>query len=295
MKKMLVVTMCVLYLGGPALGDWDIGQPVKWSHLQLPDLSPTGMDVFNGNVNVVGAPPMKKVLADDFECDNPGLIRDIHIWGSWNDDVLPEDQDPAGGTFQDPGGLVVHLKIWSDIPANAAGGPGYSMPGQMLWEMDFFPGEFAVREVQSPPEDWFDPNNDLWIDDNHFRAFQYNFIIPKDKAFMQLGTKTDPKVYWLSLDVMPTPGPAQLTEPQFGWKTTHPQNNWNDDATFSDWEWDGAAGAWVPAGPWREMVYPLGHEFETQSVNLAFVLTPEPGTMVLLATGAVVLLRRRRT
>ncbi|MDP6634405.1 MAG: PEP-CTERM sorting domain-containing protein [Phycisphaerae bacterium] len=305
LQRVLAVSVCILFLGNAALGDWDVGDPLKWSHVQFPDLSPTGMDVKAGNVldpiPDPNRPIMKKVLADDFECTVPGLVRDIHIWGSWKHDILPENRDPAGSAFPDPGLVAFHLKIWSDI-AVGPGGPEYSMPGQILWEMDFMPGSFTFRPEDTQfREDWYDPNTNLWLDDNHLGAFQYNFDIPLADAFMQRGTADNPIVYWVSVDAMPMGYPTPLgEEPEFGWKTTHPQNHWNDDATYSDWIWDDAAGpagsggAWVPAGPWLEMRYPLGHEFENLSVDLSMAITPEPTTMVLLGMGAVGLLRRRR-
>lgn len=291
MKKTLALTICVLFLGSTALADWYPGQPVKWDHVQLPDLSPTGMDVMMGNY-----PPgasVVKVLADDFECTTPGLVRDIHIWGSWKDDNLP--LDAAGAEEVD--GMVFHMKIMSDIPA-PAGGQGYSMPGDVLWEGAFGPGQFMVKEEGFGPEDWYDPNAEEWLNDNHGRAFQYNFDIPEADAFMQQGTPNNPIVYWLAIDVMPFGNQAQ-EPPVFGWKTTHPQNNWNDDATFSDWVWDPGVGEMVMIKPWDDMVYPrdptgFPHEFVDQSINLAFVITPEPTTMVLLGMGAVALILRRR-
>jgi len=164
MKKTLVLAICILFLGSTALADWYPGQPVKWAHIQLPDLSPTGMDVMMGNYPP-GA-PVVKVLADDFECTTPGLVRDIHIWGSWKDDNLP--RDPTGAEEID--GMVFHMKIMSDIPV----GPNntFSMPGDVLWTGAFGPGQFTVREEGFGPEDWYDPNADEWLDDNHGRAFQ---------------------------------------------------------------------------------------------------------------------------
>jgi len=292
MKKILVAGICVLFVVSAALADWNPGDPVKWSHVQLPNISSTGMDVMNGNLpHIVGGPSEKKVLADDFECTTRGLITDIHIWGSWKGDVLPED---TSGLLQYPGAMVFHMKIWSDIPDPDDQGPEFSMPGEILWEYDVGPEAFSVREYGDPTaEDWFDPNIPEWLDDNHQRAFQYNFFIDRDHAFMQEGTADEPKVYWLSIDVMPRPGPNQVEEPVFGWKTTHRDNNWNDDATFADWVWDSQAGEWIP-GQWNEMVYPFGHEFETESINLAFVITPEPTTLVLLGMGSPALIRRRR-
>ena len=85
------------------------------------------------------------------------------------------------------------------------------------------------------------------------QAFQYNFEIDPGEAYMQTGTTANPKVYWLSVDAIPSgpqmiydggfenaTGPQSIngiyigeaTSTEFGWKTTHPDNHWNDDATY---------------------------------------------------------------
>jgi len=304
MKKTALLTIGVLLLGSVALGDWDpdsadpreaTNHKMHWP--QMPDLTPDGMDVKTGTVyGVLLEWPTIKVLADDFECTVEGKIRDIHIWGSWKHDEFPLVDDGGGGgdvlntPIPDPGAMTFHLKIWSDFPDTDDDGPEYSHPDQLLWEKDFFPGEFAVRQYgDEGDEDWFNPNTQEWLDDNHLLAFQYNFVIDENEAFMQEGTVDDPIVYWLSVDVMPFADP--IDELEFGWKTS--QDHWNDDAVYADWIWDEVGEEWLH-GPWREMRYPIGHDFETESIDLAFVITPEPTTMALLAMGSVALIRRRR-
>ena len=67
---------------------------------------------------------------------------------------------------------------------------------------------------------------------------------------------------------------------QIGWKTS--LDHWNDDAVFM-----GSDGLW--------------HEFRDPvtgvSLDMAFVITPEPGTLVLLAAAGIGLLlfARRRS
>ena len=57
---------------------------------------------------------------------------------------------------------------------------------------------------------------------------------------------------------------------------------WNDDAAYlvvSD-----------PGLGWRELRYPLGHEYELETLDLAFVITPEPATLGVLLLGGLALL-----
>src|SRR5690349_15089568 len=75
-----------------ALADWNPADPAdlvraKW--IQLPDLNPTGLDVLDTLQANGAAAPQWKILADDFLCTQSGPIRDIHIWGSWLNNVLP--------------------------------------------------------------------------------------------------------------------------------------------------------------------------------------------------------------
>ncbi|NQV35160.1 MAG: hypothetical protein HQ515_20870, partial [Phycisphaeraceae bacterium] len=88
--------------------DWREGQPHKMHWPQLPDLTPEGLDV---DVN--------PQLADDFRCTQSGPITDIHLWGGFQRDQVPDQ----------PGAVVFELTFFSDIPATA---DAWSRPGQRL-------------------------------------------------------------------------------------------------------------------------------------------------------------------
>ncbi len=60
--------------------DWRRGETHKMHWPQLPDLGYTGMDVEMSLVSLV----------DDFVCTATSPIKDIHIWGPFADDVLPQ-------------------------------------------------------------------------------------------------------------------------------------------------------------------------------------------------------------
>jgi hypothetical protein len=61
-------------------------------------------------------------------------------------------------------------------------------------------------------------------------------------------------------------------------------DHWNDDAVWAD----------SGQGPWNELRYPYGHPFEGESIDLAFAITPEPATIVLLGLGGVFIRRRKK-
>lgn len=231
---------------GSAMADWDPSLPAKW--VQLPDLSPLGLDV---NAGASMLQPVDYYLADDFECRETGPITGIHLFGSWLHDELPPGQDPQG--------IVFTLCFYSDIPAS----PGQpSMPGTLLWQRVFQPGEFNARIwAANIMEGWLDPPQRYEFPAD-WTCWQYNFEIPAPEAFHQQGSPAEPVVYWLGVHAQPV-----VLTALFGWKTS--PDHWNDDAVWRD-----QAGS-VP-GDWRELIYPPGHELYGQSIDLAFVLTGEP-------------------
>ena len=226
----------------------------KW--LQPPDLSIFGLDV-----DAMRSNPC--LLADDFECTEKTAITNIVVWGSWLEDVLPLD---------DPNNVIFELSIHSDIGAGAHPNPDitWSMPGETLWLMRFDPGMFNVRiEADQLQEGWYDPTEPDpqvgYIPLGDTICWRYEFPVDILRAFVQTGTVDNPVVYWLDVQAMP----LDETGPSFGWKTS--ADHWNDDA------------CWVEKiepynGDWNELRYPLGHEMEGVSIDLAFALsggTPE--------------------
>lgn len=280
----LVMTL----LAGPALSDWDVGDPAKW--VQMPDLNAaTSLDVYALHPTV---------LADDFECTSTGPITSIHIWGSWKGDyfpavedhgaaVLPPDHDtPGGGLGEirvDPSFVNIRLAIHADIPADQSG-LGYSIPGEMLWEDYFYPdaGNLTAREYDEALQGWYNPNSGEWLADDHDDIWQYNCYLGPNKPFEQLGTSNDPVNYWLVVDVVT----ASIDgEPEFGWKTS--LDHWNDDAVWADSPLHDASG-----DQWQELYHPSSAF--NMSLDMAFVITPEPMTLLVLCLGALGLVIRHR-
>jgi len=266
---MVVVAAGLALLAGPAAADWDEGDFHKMHFPQLPDLDKTGVDV-----DTTWA-----VLADDFKCSQTGLITDIHIWGSFADDILP-----VNGVDW----MCFNFSIHADIPDPDGDGPLYSMPGELLWSTGFCGPQhgpdngFTYRLYADGIEEWwYDPATGLCYFPGDHECYQYNFYINPEEAFeQQEGT-----IYWLDVQAR-----AVCEDASFGWKSS--LNHYNDDAVY--WAQDPSSGQWR----WFELRYPVDcspepHPYAGQSMDLAFVITPEPGTLALFAVAGMGLLRRR--
>jgi len=288
-----VMVVCALGLfvfcaSGPAQGQVPAGPPPKW--VQPPDMTPMGLDV-------KATEPV--ILADDFLCTNRGFITNIQVWGSWLGDYLPSGNAAA---------VAFRLQIYGDIPDPDPQYPlDWSMPAEtVLWEKMFYsagyPTTFTVEPYYTLPsepegEGWFDPLSYIYTPDADYTIWRYNFDIPLTEAFEQLGTPGAPVVYWLALEAF-----VQDPEAQFGWKSS--SQHWNDDAV---WRYDSSnppggdltfSNQTVTTVPlWGELRYPYDHELAGQSIDLAFVIAPEPITLTVLALGMLpaVLLKRKRT
>lgn len=167
--------------------DWNPDEPAKW--VQNPDITPTGMDVRDWKWD--GMITGSRTLADDWECRVTGNITNIHIWGSWTNDLPSEGHANVGFV----------LAIHADIPAGTGGVP-YSRPGSILWSQAFQPSSYQWRVwEQGIDEGWCDPYpppGQYQFPGDHV-CFQYNFPIT-NAWFKQQGTPDVPVVY------MPTTG-----------------------------------------------------------------------------------------
>jgi hypothetical protein len=221
---------------------------------QLPD--PNGWDV-----NMT----FPKVLADDWRCSETGTVNDIHFWFSIEHDNLQVfNALLAGG--------IVHASIHADIPATPT---SFSRPGALLWEREFpvgpgAPGTAFPRPWGTGVQGWYDPNTGVARPGDHLQIFQMNITNIPDPFRQVVDT-----IYWLDLSIMlPTTLPDRI-----GWKTS--LQHFNDDAVWGDFP---------PPVAWNELRDP----FTQQSLDLAFVITPEPASLGLLASGALLALSLRR-
>jgi len=274
MRTLAIITAMVVsaFLAVPASADWDIDDDLFKMHWpQLPDLE-TGLDV---------RATFPKVLADDFLCTQTGPITDIHIWGSWLGDEFPTGPDG----MQDPGNVTFRLSLHKNIPVQA-GTEDFSKPGEEIWHGFFSPGSYKWRVwARDLDEGFFDPNipagqNPIIGHDS--MVIQYNFRVP-DTAVQPF--QEEGNIYWL--DVMAILPPDQPTMTMFGWKSS--LDAFEDDAVYGHVTPDG-----ILLNDWQPLIYPFGHPYEGESMDLSFVIVPEPATMTLLLLGAAGLLYRKR-
>lgn len=290
MTRRMLAAFCVAVMV-PAMSvraDWNPGDPYKMHYPQLPDLTPHGLDVLAGPSSATTpAQVHEKFLADDWLCTSTGPVTDIHIWGSYNQDI-PLIANPSNTNFS--------LVIYDNIPAGV-GGANYSRPGQPLWSAYVKPT--ATRIYATAQEQFFDPNLNAIVGTDT-QVWQYNFLLPAATSFHQ----TAGNIYWLGVHhtfdlngdgvvgIVDASILASRAPSAFGWKTSGVQH-FEDDAVWTDVSTFGTANPHVvPVGPWSELHHPQGGE----SLDLAFVITgvPEPGTIVLLVIGGIGSLAVRR-
>ena len=197
------------------------------------------------------------VLADDWKCTGTGPVSDIHFWLSGRGDL--------------PASLIqeIHVSIHCDDRTGS-----FSKPGDLLWDAVFPFDTYAVREYGQGEQGWYNPNTGEAVANDHRVIWQANITEIPDPFIQQAG-----EIYWLDLSVVPVVPQPPL---EFGWKTS--RDPFEDDAVWMD---TGPLGT----GQWQELRDPLTGE----SLDLAFVITPEPATVLLLGLGgALAMLRRRR-
>ena len=242
--RLVAMVAGFLLLIGSAFGDWNVGDPYKMVHPQLPNTN--GWDVSPHDQG--GA---FTELADDWICSQTGPVSDIHLWYSWNNDVAH--------TFD------VEVNICTNFNAG-----GFNQPGDSVWSGLFSSGQFSTRIYATGNQGWYVPNTNLtlgWLPNNHTNAWQLNIENIQSPFIQQQGN-----TYWLVVELT---GPNSTT---IGWKTSIDTN--------------GASAVWLDTSSavyvWRKLADQSNHQ-----MDLAFIITPEPSTFLLVALGAVALIALR--
>jgi len=287
---MTMALTLALALAGPARADWDPNNPTdptastnhKMHFPQMPDLAHTGVDVLATFWQDPGVSTgTGTILADDWQCSGSGPVTDIHIWGSWIGDVLPDDASGVPG----PDNLTFKLSIHEDVPIGGSNPLGFSHPGAELWQTVVPPGDPRVTSrlyAENLPEQFYDPNTDTIIGSDT-KAWQYNFLFDAADSFVQ----TAGTIYWLDVQVfLPNHPEFEIDGPRFGWKST--RNIWNDNGVY------GGNTIFGDSDPPPVFWKPMSHPVVASQLDLAFVITPEPATMSLLVLGTIGVLTRRR-
>ncbi len=251
----ILTAAAILFAASPASADWDPGDGHKMHFPQLPD--PNGWDVsFNNGP-----------LGDDWECTETGPVSDIHMWMSFRGDNEPSPTAVVGG----------FVEIWSDVPAGVDSSMPWSHPGDLLWGMGFdtLMPNVTMRRYGTGDQGWLEPP-DQFIRPDHQNFWQIN-IDPIDPSVIDPFQQTAGEIYWL-VSHMFVDDPANPAQVEIGWKTSIEQ--FRDDAVFTN-----------PLGLPQWM--PLEDPFTGVSLDLAFVITPEPASLALMALGTLAWLRRR--
>ena len=183
-------------------------------------------------------------LADDFVCTNSGPITDIHLWGSFYNDLAFTNT------------INFWLGIFDDVPV----GPGntYSHPGtNLLWQQWFAPGQYAETFWGVGQEFFFDLNLMSTSPESNVWYYCFNPTNP----FVQMGTAAASKTYWLAV-FAEFGSEIGNNLNRFGWKTT--TNYQNDISVHTGW------AGYIPTNNpvWTQTLLPTG-----APLDLAFMLT----------------------
>lgn len=262
----VMATAAVLVIVGVAAADWNEGDDHKMHFPQLPDVD--GWDVAWHDYQ----------LADDWTCSQSGVVDDIHLWYSW--------KQGNEGQIQSVG-----VEIYNNEPAVAGDPASFSHPKDFLWGWNFQPGEFITRPYGAGNQGWFDPSTNEWNRPDHTTFDQLN-ITDIEAILRSQGQEpfyqVEGEIYWLVVNVNIEAGGADL---EIGWKTADVERypdqyngtHYMDDAVW--WDSSGANPGWHP------LKDPENQEI---SLDLAFVITPEPASMALFGLGGLLMLKRRR-
>lgn len=201
-------------------------------------------------------------IADDWKCIESGPVSDIHFWTSWAQDLIGQVQ-------------WFKVSVYKDVPA-VVGTPGsFSHPGDLIVSRIYDASQFVVRT----DPDWignqgfYDPEGD-WNLNDHKMYQQINIVDKTNPLFYQ----EKDTIYWLAISA----DWELINQSPVGWKTS--LDHFNDAAVF----WSEQQQMWLPLyDPY------LQQQGLLEPLDLAFVITPEPSTLILLALGSGLLLRKR--
>ncbi len=135
-----------------------------------------------------------QIVADDWVCDTPDPVTDLHWWGSfinWRESELPIEMLPIG----------FKITIWTDVPAGVD--YPWSHPGQVIHEIDctYYNHEFVGWD--------FDPRTGLYE-----ACFRFDYWLEPHEYFHQ---QPGDNIYWVSIAAVYDA--TGIAAHPWGWKT----------------------------------------------------------------------------
>ncbi|CAD7773481.1 hypothetical protein DMNBHIDG_00769 [Candidatus Methanoperedenaceae archaeon GB37] len=227
MKKLLVFSFVAIFLMMAAGAQGTNGGTGKW--LQPPDME------YGVNIKSTESEP---IVADDWKCEDPREIVDVHFWGSYIGWEIYNPEPP----LPPPGVNAFIIRIYKDVPAGADPDFPYSHPGELLYEKRVT--EFKERYYGTITHP----------DKSYEHKFYYSLDLP-EPFYQREGT-----VYWISIAAVMPDG----SEFPWGWETS--TAHWNDNA------------CWFREGFWKELKPgepPIPEWYPHRTVDMAFELTVE--------------------
>lgn len=233
--------------------DWP-GDIVKWDQMS------GGIDGYAAASWIDTDTPTDALTADDWRCTSPGWVSDIEFAG-WS---------YYGNQYIDK----FHVTIYTDVPATTSDA---SHPGSILWEKDF---------------GLADPNDPHKIGYQDLGDGTFKINVAQPDWFIQQGTPSNPMIYWISIQGLMVQD-GYFDAFYWNFKDRYLPVNLDDAAFYSNyfgmapwWNWGFPAGYADP--DLYDGLLPSGWT----SADMAFILSPEPATLMLLGLGVLVLRRR---
>lgn len=230
---------------------------LKWSQPPI-EIDPNNeMPVYCGwdepsySAPMVGAPPIMKVVADDYRCIGSMPVTSVHWWGSylgWDNYILP---------LQQPDSWLVGF--WSNVSAGVVA--DFSYPETLLWQLHVSADRVKMEMVG---RDEFPPNPDIFPE----TCFQYYVDLKEDEIFWQQDylEMTQDNTFWVSI-VAVYSDTADIMHP-WGWKTR--PWSWMDDAVTFNIDGDILPGETLHP----DIIQPI--EYQGESYDVAFELDTDP-------------------
>ncbi len=228
----------VATLGAAALAE----DEKKWSQPPVP----SDTKVYYGwNEQSVWGQSQTQIVADDWLCEAPGPVTDIHWWGSF-----------LGSPYPDPPMMpdAFRITFWTNVLAGFD--EPFSHPGEVIWEIyctkDTYTWEWAgwdydPRDPDAPME----------------ACFKFEQQLKPEEYFHQEWYGSG-KIYWVSIAAVYS---FAIPQYPFGLKTR--ERFFEDDAVTITDPTDPVLGSHYMAG--RPIEYPTGISWD-----VAFELTTEP-------------------